>query len=137
MPKQLKEPIMFELKKDKKMSLEEKIKEIIDKHLTLDIDSDRIIHPATIHQIKDVLKANVLALLEDYAVIPKVKFELKETKNRHCPFKDGYCNDNCVFMEEGECLIKTLIIHLLFAGDVDSPLNIRMVQDAPLHVKTV
>lgn len=47
--------------------------------------------------------------------IPRVK---------HCPIKGGYCEKHsCYFWEEGECLIKTLVIHLLFQGDKDSPIH--------------
>jgi len=54
--------------------------------------------------------------------------ETKAWKNRArlCPIKRGYCEkERCYFWEEDECLIKTLVIHLLFQGDKDSPIHVR------------
>jgi len=49
---------------------------------------------------------------------------MSRSKARLCPIKQGYCEkDRCYFWEEGECLIKTLVIHLLFQGDAESPIH--------------
>ena len=56
---------------------EERIKQVLDKYLILDCDSDRIITPLTIGEINDALKVEVLQILADYHLIRRDCFNMK------------------------------------------------------------
>ena len=35
----------------------------------------------------------------------KKSLEEEKSETKYCPIKDGYCNENCMFWFEGDCLV--------------------------------